>query len=93
MNHWDFHFFSPSKVNLAHSTWSKSSTVKSPEKSEFTQDLHACLDLVFGHQNSTGDDATALQQRINDRHGVHIIEHAEKIGLGTRKYHIVNIDK
>ncbi len=53
----------------------------------------ACLDLVFGHQNSTGDDATALQQRINDRHGVHIIEHAEKIGLGTRKYHIVNIDK
>lgn len=53
----------------------------------------ACLDLVFGHQNSTGDDATALQQRINDRHGVHTIEHAEKIGLGTRKYHIVNIDK
>ena len=53
----------------------------------------ACLDLVFGHQNTTGDDATALQQRINDRHGVHIIEHAEKIGLGSRQYHIVNIDK
>lgn len=52
----------------------------------------ACLDLVFGHQNTEGDDASALQQRINDRHGIHTVEHAEKIGLGSRKYHIVKID-
>jgi len=53
----------------------------------------ACLDLVFNHSDTTGNDATALKKRITDRHGVHTIEHAEKIGLGTRKYHIVNIDK
>ena len=52
----------------------------------------ACLDLVFGHQNTEGDDASALQQRINDRHGIHTVEHAEKIGLGSRKYHIIKID-
>ena len=53
----------------------------------------ACLDLVFNHQNQSGDDASALKERINDRHGIHIIEHAEKIGLGSRQYHIINIDK
>ncbi len=53
----------------------------------------ACLDLVFGHKDTAGDNAAALQNRINDRHGIHIIEHAEKLGLGTRKYHIVSIDK
>ena len=52
----------------------------------------ACLDLVFGHQNTEGDDASALKQRINDRHGIHTVEHAEKIGLGSRKYHIIKID-
>lgn len=53
----------------------------------------ACLDLVYGHQNTEGDDASSLIERINDRHGIHTVEYAEKIGLGTRKYHIVNIDQ
>ena len=52
----------------------------------------ACLDLVFGHQNTEGDDATSLKARIEKQHGIHTVEHAEKIGLGSRKYHIVNID-
>ena len=52
----------------------------------------ACLDLVFGHTDSTGDDAKPLQQRINRQHGTHITEYAEEIGLGSRKYNIVNID-
>ena len=52
----------------------------------------ACLDLVFGHQNSAGDDATSLMARIEKQHGIHTVEHAEKIGLGSRKYHIVKID-
>ena len=53
----------------------------------------ACLDLVYQHQNAEGDDATSLIQRVEKQHGVHTIEHAEKIGLGSRKYHIVNIDE
>lgn len=53
----------------------------------------ACLDLVFNHEDSTDDDATALQNRINERHGTHTVDYAEQIGLGTRKYKIVSIDK
>ena len=53
----------------------------------------ASLDLVYQHQNAEGDDATSLIQRVEKQHGVHTIEHAEKIGLGSRKYHIVNIDE
>ena len=52
----------------------------------------ACLDLVFNHVSSQGDDAKPLQERINKKHGTHTVEYAEQIGLGTRKYTIVNID-
>lgn len=52
----------------------------------------ACIDLVFEYPSSEGDDATALIERINSRHGIHIIEHAEKIGLGSRTYELVSID-
>jgi uncharacterized Fe-S center protein len=52
----------------------------------------ACLDLVFSHKDSAGDDAKALQQRINSRHGTHIVDSAASIGLGNLGYEIVNID-
>ena len=51
------------------------------------------IDLVFNHTNSNGDDAKPLVDRINRKHGIHTVEHAEKIGLGSRKYTIVSIDK
>ncbi|MBQ6283457.1 MAG: DUF362 domain-containing protein [Bacteroidales bacterium] len=53
----------------------------------------ACIDLVFNHKDTEGDTASPLQQRINRQHGLHILEHAEKIGLGGRKYMLKNIDK
>ena len=53
----------------------------------------ACYDLIYSHQNSEGDDATSLKERIEQQHGIHTVEHAAKIGLGTRKYHIVSIDE
>ena len=52
----------------------------------------ACLDFVYQHQNAEGDDATSLKSRIEKQHGIHTVEHAEKIGLGSRKYHIIKID-
>ncbi|MBP3439912.1 MAG: DUF362 domain-containing protein [Tidjanibacter sp.] len=52
----------------------------------------ACVDLVFEYPSTEGDDASALIERINSRHGIHIIEHAEKIGLGSRAYELVCID-
>ncbi len=53
----------------------------------------ACLDLVFNHTNSNGDDAKPLVDRVNKKHGIHTVEHAEKIGLGSRQYTIISIDK
>ena len=52
----------------------------------------ACVDLVFHYPSQEGDDAAALIERINTRHGIHILEQAEKIGLGSRQYQLVNID-
>lgn len=49
----------------------------------------ACVDLVFNYPSKDGDDAAALIERINTRHGIHILEQAEKIGLGSRQYQLV----
>ncbi len=53
----------------------------------------ACLDMVFSHQASAGDDEKPLIERINRQHGTYITEYAEKIGLGSRKYKLINLDK
>ena len=53
----------------------------------------ACLDLVFDHIHSEGDDAKPLQKRIASKHGTHIVDHAASIGLGSLNYEIVNIDR
>jgi uncharacterized Fe-S center protein len=53
----------------------------------------ACVDLVFNYPSQEGDDAAALIERINSRHGIRILEQAEKIGLGSRQYQLVSIDK
>jgi len=54
----------------------------------------ACVEMVFNHKdNKAGDDSRPLTERINSRHGTHTIDWAEKIGLGTKNYKIINIDK
>lgn len=52
----------------------------------------ACVDLVFHYPSQEGDDAAALIERINSRHGIHILEQAAKIGLGSREYQLVTIE-
>ncbi len=52
-----------------------------------------CLDQVFNLEPSPENDNAALLERIRQRHGIHIVDHAEKIGLGTTKYTVVDIDK
>lgn len=47
----------------------------------------ACIDLAFAEEGSE-----SLQNRVNEREGLHTLEHAEAIGLGTRSYELVNID-
>ena len=52
----------------------------------------ACLDLIFNHSNTIGDNAEPLQNRINDRHGTWIVEYGEQIGLGLQAYNLIDID-
>lgn len=52
----------------------------------------ACVDLIFDYPSTTDDNAQSLIERINEKHGVHIIDYAEKLGLGTTKYTIKKID-
>lgn len=47
----------------------------------------ACLDLVY-----TAKDSASLVNRINSRNGLRTVEHAERIGLGSRNYQLINID-
>ena len=53
----------------------------------------ACVDIVFNMQASEDNDNRPLIERINQQHGIHTIESAEKIGLGTRQYDLVSIDE
>ena len=53
----------------------------------------ACLDMVFNHKASEGDDEKPLIARINRQHGTYITDYAEQIGLGSKKYKLVNLDK
>ena len=48
----------------------------------------ACVDLVY-----SAEDGASLIQRIESRNGLHTLEHAEEIGLGSRTYEVVSIDE
>ena len=47
----------------------------------------ACVDLVYG-----AEDGQSLIDRIESRNGLHTLEQAEEIGLGSREYELVSID-
>lgn len=50
----------------------------------------ACVDMVFNSDDPGKDD---LIERINSRHGTHILTAAEKLGLGSQKYNLVTISE
>ena len=49
----------------------------------------ACLDLIYEQKDG---DGASLVERIESRNGLHTLEHAEEIGLGSREYQLVSID-
>lgn len=53
----------------------------------------ACIDIVNNMKVSKENDPTDLLQRIDKQHGTHTVDWAEKIGLGTKNYTIIDIDK
>lgn len=50
----------------------------------------ACVDLIYGQRDG---DGASLVNRIESRNGLHMLEHAEKIGLGSRTYELKSIDE
>ena len=48
----------------------------------------ACVDLVYG-----AEDGSSLIERIESRNGLHTLEHAEDMGLGSRQYQLISIDE
>lgn len=49
----------------------------------------ACLDLVYGSDDPGKDH---LIRRIESRNGVHTIEAAAELGLGSREYELIHVD-
>lgn len=47
----------------------------------------ACVDLVYA-----AEDGASLIRRMESRNGLHILEHAEEIGFGSRSYELVSLD-
>lgn len=52
----------------------------------------ACLDLVHAVKPSEGDNNQPLVERIRSRHGQHTVDYAERLGLGTRKYELKELE-
>lgn len=48
----------------------------------------ACVDLVYA---STDPGKAALIERIESRHGIHTLEAAEELGIGTRDYELIPV--
>lgn len=49
----------------------------------------ACVDLIYEQKDGEG---ASLVERIESRNGLHTLEHAETIGLGSRDYELVSLD-
>lgn len=49
----------------------------------------ACVDRVY---NSPDEGRSHLIERMESRHGIHTLEHAEAIGIGSQKYNLVMLD-
>ena len=49
----------------------------------------ACIDIVY---NTDREESGTLIDRIESRNGLHTLEQAEQIGLGSRTYELVSID-
>lgn len=49
----------------------------------------ACVDLIYASDKGNNKP---LIERMESRHAVHTLEHADEIGLGTRNYELISID-
>ena len=47
----------------------------------------AAIDMVYA-----AEDSAALKERIESRQGLHTLDHAAKINLGSRQYRLIEIE-
>lgn len=50
----------------------------------------ACVDLIYAQKDG---DGASLVNRIESRNGLHTLEHAAEIGLGSRSYTLISLDE
>lgn len=50
----------------------------------------ACVDLVYA---SPDPGKVHLIERMESRHGIHTLEHAEAIGVGSQQYELIELDQ
>ena len=50
----------------------------------------ACIDLVYAATDDPGRDH--LIERIESRHGIHTIEAAAELGIGSREYELIEVE-
>ena len=51
----------------------------------------ACVDKVYQDPNVKG--TRTLRQRMEDMHAIHILETGVELGIGTRKYELIDLSK
>lgn len=49
----------------------------------------ACVDLVYA---SDPQKSASLRQRIESRNGMHTLDHAESLGLGSQQYQLIDLN-
>lgn len=50
----------------------------------------ACIDLIYAQKDG---DGASLVNRIESLNGLHTLEYAEQIGLGSRTYQLISVDE
>ena len=48
----------------------------------------ACLDLIYRSEDQGRDH---FIERVESRHGIHTIEAAEQLGVGSREYKLIEL--
>jgi uncharacterized Fe-S center protein len=49
----------------------------------------ACVDLVY---NSEDPGKSSLIHRMDELHGIHTVEEAARLGVGSRDYELIDLD-
>ena len=59
-----------------------------------SQWIAVCIDPIVEMVYASPDEGKVhLIERMESRHGIHTLEHAEALGIGSQQYELVDLDK